>query len=266
MLSRFLFSILVWRAVMKLLAMALVVSMAMGTILFIAVLLAGGVAHVEVAGAIGAMPLVAVPHIYDTLERVEARKSVTSGHKIMIPTFEGFSVSWPIMVVAGTIVVIVITQFTGAIAGGIADACGARTPSVIGTVGLVSIPFQLAVGYVLGNWIGARSARNGIGAVVFVAALGPTGTKLFDYMVVSADEWRELYGYDKTPAVLIGHILLLFAMWAIPGLLGFWRGRKKRISKYMLYLLSLLPADTRSALSDLAFDEANKVVSGRHAN
>jgi hypothetical protein len=180
------------QAVMKLLAMALAVSMAMGAILFIVG--SGSGANVEVAGAVGAMPLVAVPHIYDTLERVEARKSITSGHKIMIPTFEGFSVSWPIMVAAGSIVVFVITLFTGVIVGGIAHACKVPGRSVMGTVGLISflqlisLPLQLTIGYVLGKWIGARSARNGIGAVLLVAALGPIGTKLLDYMVLSADE------------------------------------------------------------------------------
>ena len=43
------------------------------------------------------------------------------------------------------------------------------------------------------------------------------------------------------------------------GLIGYWRGRKYRLSRYLHYLLDVLPAETRDTVIDLAFDEARKI-------
>jgi hypothetical protein len=47
-------------------------------------------------------------------------------------------------------------------------------------------------------------------------------------------------------------------MLLVAGLLGYWRGQKYRLSKYLHYLLGVLPAETRDAVIELAFEEAQK--------
>ena len=42
------------------------------------------------------------------------------------------------------------------------------------------------------------------------------------------------------------------------GLIGYWRGRNFRLSRYLHYLLSVLPADTRDLVIELAFGEAQE--------
>jgi len=49
----------------------------------------------------------------------------------------------------------------------------------------------------------------------------------------------------------------------VPALLGYWRGRKLRLSKYLYYLLGVLPKETRDAVVELAFDEAQKISKAR---
>jgi hypothetical protein len=51
----------------------------------------------------------------------------------------------------------------------------------------------------------------------------------------------------------------------VPGLLGYWRGQKYRLSKYLHYLLDVLPAETRDTVIGLAFDEAQKIVSAKRS-
>jgi hypothetical protein len=46
----------------------------------------------------------------------------------------------------------------------------------------------------------------------------------------------------------------------VPGLIGYWRGQRQRLSKYLDYLLSVLPQQTRDTVVDLAFEEAQKVA------
>ena len=45
----------------------------------------------------------------------------------------------------------------------------------------------------------------------------------------------------------------------VPGLIGYWRGKRQSLSKYLHYLLSVLPPQTRDTVVELAFDEAQKV-------
>jgi hypothetical protein len=52
----------------------------------------------------------------------------------------------------------------------------------------------------------------------------------------------------------------------VPGLLGFWRGRRERTSKYMVYLLSALPEETQNSLVDLAFEEVREIVEARRSS
>jgi hypothetical protein len=53
--------------------------------------------------------------------------------------------------------------------------------------------------------------------------------------------------------------LLRFPFLICTGLIGYRRGRKYRLSRYLHYLLDVLPAETRDTVIDLAFDEARKI-------
>jgi hypothetical protein len=48
-------------------------------------------------------------------------------------------------------------------------------------------------------------------------------------------------------------------------LLGYWRGHKARWAKYLGYLLGVLPPETRDAMVDLVFVEAQKVAAARRS-
>ena len=46
----------------------------------------------------------------------------------------------------------------------------------------------------------------------------------------------------------------------VPGLIGYWRGQRQRLSKYLDYLLHVLPPQDRDTVVDLAYGEAQKVA------
>jgi len=62
---------------------------------------------------------------------------------------------------------------------------------------------------------------------------------------------------ELAPGAVFGAYRLPFIMCA--ALIGYWRGQKYRLSKYLYYLLDVLPAEARDAFIDLAFEEAQKV-------
>ena len=55
---------------------------------------------------------------------------------------------------------------------------------------------------------------------------------------------------------IIFQTTILFAV----GLVGYWRGYKHRLSKYLSYLLSVLPPFTRGTVVEFAYQEAQKVA------
>jgi hypothetical protein len=140
---------------------ALGISIAIGAALyaisyFILVMLSGVEAAqaTEVAKGLGAIPILGCVHIADMLERQRAIKSAAPGHKTTIRTFEGFSISWPIMAVAGTIVLVAAAEFLGIFGVLIAYLLmSAAAPNdtgrsqlnqfEVGAAGIIGIPFQL---------------------------------------------------------------------------------------------------------------------------
>lgn len=244
---------------MKTLATALLISVAVGAILCVVFWELSG--DKSTAATFAAAPVATFPKIAEMLEQWQAKKSVAAGQEFKIYSFEGYSIFWPIIAVAGTLIVMATIQlssgFGGFIIGMLNQELNLKT---IGVIGVISIPFQCIGGYLLGRWIGARCARNGAGVVVLVAILGPMGSKLLDYLVFSGESWRTIYEEEKSITGLFGPISILFVRWTSSGLFGFWRGRKHRFAKYLDYLLHGLPTETRNALVDLAFDEAKKAI------
>ena len=197
--------------------------------------------------------------IADALDRRDTRRSLATGRPTMIHSFVGFAISWPMLLVFGTLTIFAIINgsntLAGAIAGAIA-AAGAGDPEKSVIVGLILIasPLQLMGGYIVGWWIGTRSARNGIAVVLMSAALASVLTPLVVYLLLT------LTG-KEVPAGVIEGTIERFGTFSISGLVGYWRGQHQKLSRYMQYLLSVLPNELRDDLVDLAFGEAQRAIS-----
>lgn len=262
---------------MKHLLLALGITVAIGCALFACAYPL--VEDVKVAGGLAAIPLGSCHKITELLERREARMSLSPNYSTAVHSFRGFTIWWPLTIAYGALIVFAIAEFasglTGLLAGGLSavltgetkmEALASKMPIVVGIIAIfVAIPIQMVGGYMFGRWAGMRSDRNGIVVVLVSAALGAIAMRALDYVLSPESYFQILFGRTKAVELILWQTVATFALFALPGLLGYWRGQKLRPFKYMQYLLGILPHQTRELLVEMAFDEAQKIGT-KHAS
>jgi hypothetical protein len=123
--------------------------------------------------------------------------------------------------------------------------------------------------YFIGHWIGGRTRSRGILTVALVLVIGSILSKSFDFLVLSDEDFAKAVRSpdgDFQGKGVGTFLIAVFAMWvfyAIPIFLGYWMGRRSRLSKYFSYLLAVLPKDTRNLVVTLAFEEAQRLAAER---
>jgi hypothetical protein len=232
--------------------------------------------NVDAAKGAAAFAVTALPSISSWLEHSEAKQSSIPGKKMAIRSFEGFSISLPVAVAVGTIVGVAIVNiasfFSGFVVGLVRSVAAGQAPEVAETSTLLrastlgNLPIFLIGFYLLGRWLSWRCSKNGILAVVLMALLTAIMNRLLELLVMSPEVWQSFYGPERTVLSLLVLVFVQFAFILVPGLLGFWRGRRERTSKYMVYLLSALPEETQNSLVDLAFEEVREIVEARRSS
>jgi hypothetical protein len=232
--------------------------------------------NIDAAKGAAAFAVTALPSVSSWFEQSEAKKSSVPGEKMAIRAFEGFTISFPVVVALGTIIALAILNigmfFTGGLVGMMGSSASGQALSVsekaelIGIAGLGNVPILSIGSYLLGKWISWRCARHGILAVLLVALLTALISKTIDFAALTADEWRTLYQQERTVVSAIVVWLMQFAFISVASLLGYWRGRRQRTTKYMNYLLRALPDETQNSLVDLAFDEVKRIVDAKRSS
>jgi uncharacterized membrane protein YpjA len=128
-------------------------------------------------------------------------------------------------------------------------------------LGLVlATPFVIVGAYLVGRWIGTRCSHRGV-IVVLLVVLGYTVLQFVleqSYLLLATDD-DDVARFTRETLVL--RLIVAACLSVLLLLIGYWRGRKGRLSKYLHYLLGALPAETRDTVVELAFDEAQKVAS-----
>jgi hypothetical protein len=103
-----------------------------------------------------------------------------------------------------------------------------------------------------------RSGNGSWALALAVALLGPLLLPLAVYGLVATIWSTAARNYDPVAnAAVMGVTSVEFAL---AGLLGIWRGRRRRLAGYLEYLLSVLPLESRGALVDLAYEEAKRAA------
>ncbi len=245
---------------MKYLILSLAVSIGLGLVLF-------GIAYpllqnVEMAEGLAALPIVGSHHIAELLERHDARRSLEPNRATAIHTLKGYELSWYALAAYGAIILVAVVQLAGGIVGLImgliAPSQQGFTQNELLAIAVISIPTQLAGGYFVGRWIGARSApRAGVAAIFTCAVAAALISRIIDFSIMSHDDIQTAYGSVDAGRFLT-LALITFVIFAVSAGLGYWRGTARRQTTYMAYLLNVLPADTRETLVNLAYEEAEK--------
>ena len=243
---------------MKPYALALAICCSIGIVLFAIVYFTSHDAHI--AEAVGALPIVASHNIAEMLERRETRTRVAARDTAGIESVEAFAIAWP-TVLANAIISLIAVGFIADAVAVVAVAIivpdfgvGPVTPSQIAAVLLAATPLKLVAGFLIGRRIGMRSRSRAWVIALATALLGPLIANygmdaiLWPFGAATQDDLRQ-----DMVAVPVS-----FAQFAVAGLIGVWRGRRRQLAGYMEYLLSVLPSATRNALVDLAYEDAKK--------
>jgi hypothetical protein len=204
------------------------------------------------------IPFVGLTGFAELIEKHDAKRHLASGKQgAAIPSLDGFSISWPLITTYSTIILIAVTEFLSLLTGAIAAHSGLNRTGAMTALVLVGFLIQLLAGYFVGRWIGIRGRNHGLMALFAAALLSPIIERTIESYFLSADEFRTLFGVERGLPVMAVSVAVGFAVLFLPGVLGYWRGKKQRLTKYLGFLLAILPEDTQAALVDLAVQEAN---------
>jgi hypothetical protein len=214
---------------------------------------------IQAAVALAGLPMLTFPKLIEVLEQQQGRKNLAAGKQAPIYDFKGYQIAWPLMALYGFLVLYTVgTAFTVlgyALAQtiGLVSGVDLTESELIKYLQLQDIIVTAALSYFVGRWIGTRCSSKGMIAILLIIFLSTAMDLIFNFM------FPDEPGYF--PTKLLSLISLPFAISA--GIIGYRRGRKYRLSRYLHYLLSVLPPETRDTVIDLAFGEAQKIGSRR---
>jgi hypothetical protein len=224
---------------------------------------------VKIALEIASLPLIGIHHLYETLEKAQGRRNVAVSPE-NVQTYEGFSMPWYAMTIYGTIGFFGLIEASGVLgvwiaALGLSQFSQLLEPQSLsqGLLMVAAIPatmvLRLVGAYLIGAWIGTRCVKRGVIAVVTAVVFSATLAIVGDHYLLSDAEFQGFYGFPKSKSNILAMATGLSLFLAIPSVVGFWRGRRLRLTKYLRYLLNILPSETRGTIVNLACEEAQRL-------
>jgi hypothetical protein len=250
---------------MKLFVIAFGIACGCGVILFVAsfaILTRVGIEQaVHVATALGGLSISAFPKIAEFLEQQEGKKGLTAGKHRPVYDFRGFQIAWPLMMLYGTLLLLIIeiSSFSlgGAIVGFIEDVeeVGKGT---VPPYFFAAVPLIIVGAYLTGRWIGTRCSQKG--TIVLLTVIVLNCVLFAESEIIPGWVSSSVFTHNFGPMQKLEIVLIIFISGPLL-LIGYWRGRKHRLSKYLYYLLGVLPKETRHAVIELAVEEAQRAAS-----
>ena len=242
---------------MKLFAMALAIVCGIAAALFVIGFALLSVFYeqpeaLRAAGGLGGLPILTFPKLLEVLEQQKGRENLAAGKRSPIYDFSGFQIAWPLMALYGWLLLfavdIVFVMLTTPAVMFLDDIKEPHRWAYELMLILSDVPVLLVFAYFVGRWIGTCCASRGVVAVLLAISLFSATNLAID--LVFPDE----PGDPSSLRVDLSEFPFLVCL----GLIGYWRGRNFRLSRYLHYLLSVLPADTRDLVIELAFGEAQE--------
>jgi len=224
------------------------------------------------AGTLAGAVILTFPKVAEFLEQQESKKRLAGGGRKPICDFRGFQIAWPLMVVYGTVVLVCLMHASSRIAGIMIDAAGGtfegeKAQAANEATGLLNGLIAIFGAYLVGHWIGARASRLGI---VTMALIGSATAAIWigaDVFYFSpGKKYTDRFGLEGLTALaILGRFTGISLFIFVPGLIGYWRGQRQRLSKYLNYLLNVLPPHDRDTVVELAYGEAQRVAAAAGA-
>jgi hypothetical protein len=219
----------------------------------------------QVAEGVAAFPLVASPHLFETLDRLNSRRRPPSISGSAF-SLRGYLKPWPIMSICGALTIVGLMQLlpvVGLLPVVIVENTADSDLGVHGAMMAalsVAIPLAVVGAYLVGRWIGHRASRHGLIAVLIAGVVGAAAAQLIDIIFLSNDKFFEVYEMNKSGWFFAVKIGVSSALYTIAALIGYLVGMRHRMARYIGYLISILPPTTAEVLVSMATDEANRIA------
>lgn len=247
---------------MKTLSAAFAITMGIIAIVYL-VLVQIGVEQ-SAAGSIVSALVGCVPFVREGLEKAGSRAPAAPSPSVL--SLGRFGVPAARVVLYGTLMLVAVMQAAGVIGMLVSSIINNRLDfdgsAFVPTLSLVVYLTVYPAAFLIGRWVGRRSARYGLLSVFLIALLGRTLTTAIDALLVPGDFEKILqtfFGSGSMASNIAWQIISGTVLFSVVGALGYWRGRRQRLGSYLGYLLKNVPEPARLAIVDLAFEEADRV-------
>jgi hypothetical protein len=224
-----------------------------------------GVAE-KIAGPLASALFGAITYVHQAIEKQRATTSATASAQGVV-TLRGYFFSPVLMFVyasltlyAMMVLIYAYGRYSGALLSDIIDSIDRNEVTDLMLPLLIATSVtKVAVAYVVGRWVGSRARR--FSEVVLLCSIA--GASILVMAVYSIGGGSSLFFQDPLgPKVLLLGFADNFGSMTVPGLIGVWRGKRLRLTRYLGYLLSRLPMDTRFAIVNMVYDEVNRLTAG----
>jgi len=220
---------------------------------------------IEISQALIGTFTVFVLYVDRLLEKKDIAKTNSVPLSDRIVQFKSFGMASTVMIFYGTLILLLIANFGGLFTGLALDS---RNDKIIIISMCIAVVLMLAGSFFIGHWVGSRCSE-GIakGVVTLLAIYIAYGLLKLLMDIAVADDIIFLLEipHEQKWLILIMMNLMGVVVFFIISLIGYCFGRRRRLSKYMDYLMRILSPDTRYILVELAYDEAKRLASDRVA-
>jgi hypothetical protein len=200
----------------------------------------------------------AIPFVHQLLQNRGSHLSLSAGKRGIVSR-SGYSMPWYLLALYGALILIGVSQLASGLCGAAAALAEVPKSDFILIAMLGTIPTMIFA-YLIGTWIGARSERKGLLAILIAAVSVPIFDRAFAFIVMGRKEMGIVFQNESVFVLFVIPIAALGLLLTVPGLFGYWRGRRMHLSRYLGYLLRALPEDCRETLVNLAYDEAKRLA------
>lgn len=174
--------------------------------------------------------------------------------KEKILNFNNYGKTSPILFLYSFMASLSIINVLSVFSAIIGDGIGIQQKDIVTYAGGLILFAGLPAMYFIGKWMG-NNARKDVWTLPFlVAFFSRIPNAILDYSVLTPVDFRKMYGLEMTlPNMLSLYIFGVLTL-SVPMYIGYWFGRKYRLTTYLHYLLSKLSSDTRSILVEMAHE------------
>lgn len=173
-----------------------------------------------------------------------------------------FTLKWYLIIIYGSLVLIGISQFAGGV-GGVLTALILGNPSGLNLTGaFIGIVINPVLFFLFGTWVGKKSDKHGILAIFITMLVVGIPDVLFLFLMPESF-FQEFFNQAKGAALQQMFLMkpFYYLISVLIALLGYWRGRRRRLVAQLQDLFRVLPRDIQATIVDLVYEEATKISS-----